>query len=98
MGDLTSTITTAIDIASDPYLEEVVCRIGQIKHIDHGEPVGTCADTPDGVVGGVGLRTAVPVLRAYVYAQQNKWVYPVAVAVILGLPLWIGYELGKGDR
>lgn len=96
MGDLASTIGTAVDVASDPYLAEVVCRIGQLKHIDHGEPVTPCEVTPEGVAGGVGLRNVAPALRAYVYAQQNKWVYPLAVAALVGLPLWVGYELGRG--
>jgi hypothetical protein len=37
----------------------------------------------------------MPVLRGYVYAQQNQWVYPVAVLAAIGLPMWIGYELGR---
>lgn len=98
MGDLASTVGTALDVASDPYLSEVVCRVQQLKQIDHGEPVATCASTPDGVAGGVGLRNAIPVLRGYVYAQEHPWVYPVAVALILGIPMWIGYELAKGGR
>lgn len=98
MGDLASTITTALDVAGDPYLTEVVCHVAQLKAIDHGEAVGVCAQTPDGAVGGVGLRNAIPVLRAYVYAQQNKWVYPLAVAALIGLPMWLGYEIGKGHR
>lgn len=98
MGDLASTIGAALDVASDPYLNEVVCHIGQLKAIDHGEPVGVCAQTPDGAVGGVGLRNAIPVLRAYVYAQQNKWVYPLAVAALVGIPMFIGYEIGRGNR
>lgn len=95
MGDLASTINTAVDVASDPYLAEVICHVGQLKAIDHGEPVGVCAETPDGVAGGVGLRNAIPVLRAYVYAQQHKWVYAVAAAAFIGLPMLIGYRLGE---
>jgi len=98
MGDLASTIGTAIDVASDPYLSEVFCRIGQLKAIDHGEAVASCANTPPGAVGGIGLRNTIPALRGYVYAQQNKWVYPVAVAAIIGVPMWIGYVLGRGNR
>lgn len=97
MGDLSSTIGTAAEIASDPYLSEVVCRIGQLKQIERGEAVGTCVRTASGSPGGVGLRNAVPVLRAYVYAQQNKWVYPLAVAALLGVPMWLGYQIGR-DR
>lgn len=98
MGDISSVIGTALDVASDPYLSEVVCHVAQLKNIDHGEPVGICTQVPDGAPGGVGLRNAIGPLRAYVYAQQNKWVYPVALAVAIGLPMWIGYELGKGPR
>ncbi len=98
MGDLIGTINTAVDVASDPYLGEVMCRIGQLKNIDHNEPVAVCADTPPGVNGGVGLHNAIVPLRAYVYAQQNTWVYPLAVAVLLGLPLFIGYEFGRGAK
>jgi hypothetical protein len=87
---------SALDIASDPYLPEVVCRLAQLKQIESGGAVATCTDTADNLPGGVGLRNAVGPLRAYVYAQQNKWVYPVALAAIIGLPMWIGYELGKG--
>jgi hypothetical protein len=98
MGDLASTISTAADVASDPYLSEVFCRISQLKAIDHGEPVPVCGNTPAGAAGGVGLRNAIPVLRGYVYAQQNRWVYAVAVAAVLGLPMLIGYRLGQSHR
>lgn len=98
MGDLASVLSTAADVASDPYLPEVVCRIQQLKNIDRGEAVAVCAESPDGVSGGVGLRNAMGPLRAYVYAQQNKWVYPLAVAAILGIPMWIGYEIGRTSK
>lgn len=98
MGDLASTLGTAADVASDPYLSEVICRIGQLKNIDRHEAVATCTNTPgDGAGGGIGLRKAVPALRAYVYAQQNTWVYPLAVAAIVGIPMWIGFKIGRGD-
>jgi len=98
MGDLASAILTAADVASDPYLSEVMHRVGQLKAIDHAEPVPVCASTPAGVAGGVGLRNAIPVLRGYVYAQQNRWVYAVAVAAVIGLPMLIGYRLGESRR
>jgi hypothetical protein len=98
MGDLASILTTASDVVNDPYLPEVLCRIQQLKAIDRGEPVTICVEAPEGIAGGVGLRNAMTPLRAYVYAQQNKWVYPLAVAAILGIPMWVGYELGKGSK
>jgi len=96
MGDLASTVGTALDVAADPYLPEVVCRIQQLTQVDRGQAVQLCPDTPDNVVGGVGIGRVIPALRAYVFAQQNQWVYPVAIVAVLGLPMLIGYHLGKG--
>lgn len=97
MGDIASTIVTALDVASDPALPEVVCRIQQLQAIDRGQAVdlSTCQETLPGV-GAPWAQNALPVLRGYVWAQQNKWVYPAAVLAIIGIPMWIGYELGKG--
>jgi hypothetical protein len=97
MGDVTSTLNTVLDVAGDPYLPEVVCRIQQLEAIDHGQPVPTCAETPDTVQGAQWAANLLPVMRGYVYAQQNKWVYPVAVALVLGIPMLIGYELGRSS-
>lgn len=96
LGDIASTIGAALDVASDPYLAEVVCHIQQLKQIDTGQPVAICAPTPDGIPGGVGLRKMAPALRAYVYAEQNPWVYPLVVAAVVGIPMWIGFQLAKG--
>jgi hypothetical protein len=98
LGDLSSIIagiSTAGDVASDPYFGEVVCRIGQLKSIESGGAPGDCVATPAGQPGGVGLANLMYPLRAYVFAEANKWVYPVAALAILGLPMWIGYRLGK---
>jgi hypothetical protein len=46
-------------------------------------------------LGSPWIQNVLPVLRGYVYAQQNKWVYPVLVAAVIGLPMWVGYELGR---
>lgn len=105
LGDLTSIVNSvgsalgvSIDIANDPYLSETVCHIGQLKQINSGQPAGACAETQPGLQGGVGLGPIQPYLRAYVYAQEHKWVYAVGAAVILGLPFMIGYDVGKGKR
>lgn len=98
MGDIASTVTTALDVANDPYLTEVVCRVNQLKQIEHGDPVAVCPETPPGLVGGIGMRNAVYPLRGYVFAQQNKWVYPLIVLAVIGLPAYVGYQLGKSSK
>jgi hypothetical protein len=93
MGDVLSTVVGA---SQDPYLSEVICRVEQLQSIDKKQPVKPCVKTRPGLPGGIGLRRTIQPLRAYVYAEQRPWVYPVAVAAIVGLPLFIGYQLGKG--
>jgi hypothetical protein len=96
MGDLSSTLSTALDVASDPAMPEIVCRVQQLLQIDRGQPVQICVDTPDTSFGSSSMARITSALRAYTYAQQNPWIYPVAAAAVIGLPLWIGYILGKG--
>lgn len=94
MGDVIGTLTTVLDVASDAALPEVVCRIQQLQAVDRGQPVPLCAETPPGL-GAPWAQRVMPVLRGYVYAQQNQWVYPVALLAVIGIPMWIGYELGR---
>lgn len=89
-----SAISTAGNIANDPYLPEVACRVNQLHAIKSNQTVPACADTPPGLPGGVGLSDAVVPLRIYVYAKQNPWVFPLAAFAILGLPFWVGYSMG----
>jgi len=96
LGDLTSTLATAANVASDPYFPEVVCQIQALQAINHGQTPAACAVTPPGTPDDFGLANALTGLRAYVYAQANPWAYAVAAMVVVGLPMWIGFELGKG--
>jgi hypothetical protein len=99
LSGVLDTIGIAADVASDPYFPELVCRVQQLKAIDHGQPPNSCAYTiDDGSGNGVGLRRGMPGLRAYVYAQENPWVYPLVLAGVVGLPLLIGYTIGKGSK
>lgn len=98
MGDLASILGAAEGIADDPYLPEMVCMINQLKQINNNLPVAVCTPTADGLPGGVGIGSIIAPMRAFVYAQQNKWVYGVAALALIGLPMWLGYELGKESK
>lgn len=95
---LLSGVSTAVDIGNDPYLAETICRAEQLVAIENKKTLPTCATTPGGLRGGIGLRTAMPMLRGLVYAQQHKWVYPAAVAAVVGVPLLAGILIGKAMR
>jgi hypothetical protein len=99
MGDALSTIISgigsALDVAGDPYLPEIICRVQELHAIKSNLPRPLCPSTPLGLPGGVGLGRVVLPLRAFVFAEANPWAYAVAAAAIVGVPMWIGYELGR---
>ena len=86
---------TGAKVVSDPYLPEVLCRVDQLAQIEAGARVLTpCVQMPPGRVGGIGLRKVVQPLRAYVYAEQHPWIYPVAIGALVGIPFLLGYLAG----
>jgi hypothetical protein len=100
MGDAASAISVANDVIHDPYFNEAVCRVKQLQAIENRQAVPVCAKTAPNIGGGVGLRAAMPALRGYVYASQKpfKWPLWAAVAGAVGVPMLIGYALGKGSK
>lgn len=100
LGDVLSNIFGAVGAVStavsDPYFPETVCRIEQIQAADAGKAVPACTPTASDQSTALG-RLVVP-LRMVAYAEQNKWVYPLAIAAIIGVPLWIGYEIGSSKK
>ncbi len=98
LGDLTSTLVTAAQVTSDPYFQETVCHVGQLAAIERRQPVPGCTPTPKGLAGGVGLRKIQPLLRAYVYAEQNPWAYAVGAAALFGVPFLLGMAFARGGR
>lgn len=94
LGDLASTlsslITTGVDITTDPYFPEVLCRIQQLAAIQSGAAVPACTDTPSGLPGGVGLDALIWPLRYYVYAKQHIWVIPLTIFAVIYIPFAIG--------
>lgn len=95
-SSIISILGTGVDVAQDPYLPEFACRLEQLHAINVGVAPGACSTTQAGLGGGIGLGKVMPAVRAYVYAEKNPWVYAVAALAIVGLPMAIGYSLGKG--
>lgn len=95
MGDV---LSTGLNIASDPYTQELVCQADALQVIKRGQSPAPCPETPDGTPDPANIGTIVKVLRAYVYAQANPWAYAATAAVVIGLPLLVGYRLGQGSR
>lgn len=96
LGDLLSTLSTAVNVETDPYFAETVCHVNQLKDIKNNVAVRDCPPTPPGLPGGVGLDAAQAPLRFYVYGKENLWVFPVVGALILATPFMLGFWVGKG--
>lgn len=97
LSEIIGVIGTGVDVAQDPYLPEFACRLEQLHSINLGRRPGQCNTTAPNLAGGVGLRKLMPAIRGYVYAEENPWAYVVAAAAVIGLPMAIGYALGKGS-
>lgn len=95
LGDaITDAASLASEVITDPYTPEILCRAKQIVAIHKGQVVPVCQPTPD-VPDSFGLGKFMPLARGIVYAEQNTWVYPVAIAVAVGVPFLLGYLVGK---
>jgi hypothetical protein len=91
--------TTIAEIIDDPYLPETACQVDRLYQARKGYKVRTCTPTVPGQGGsGVGLNRAIPALKFFVYAQQNKWVLPTTVAAIVGIPFLLGLSIGRKKR
>lgn len=91
---------TIANIGKDPYLSEVACRAAQIVALQKGPPypVMQCARTAPGLTGGIGLSAAVKPMRAYVTVKKHPVLLPLGAAIVIGLPVLLGYYLGKRKR
>lgn len=98
LGTASPAVGVAANVLTDPYWPEAACHVAQLHAIENKKPVPNCPRTPAGKTGGIGLRKVMPAMRAYVYAERHPVVKPVAVAAAIGVPVLIGYLLGKGSR
>lgn len=103
-------VGTAVGGATDPYLPEVICRIGEIQALTTGRtPLQTlfgkkptvavvpCKPAPPGK-GGIGLEHAVKPLRAIVYLQRNPIAVWLGITAVLAVPMTLGFILGRKSR
>lgn len=93
-AEVLALLSKAQGVIEDPYLPELVCLTTQLRAVEARKPLPVCQPTIPRA-GGIGLRKAVPLVKAYVYAEQHPWVKPVAVAAALGIPFLLGYLVGR---
>lgn len=93
---LTDAQQTLAQIWEDPYVRESACRVGQLAALYQGPPwpVPQCtrATAPGAYPWLIKL---TPWLRMGVTVQKHPLLVPLAGAVALGLPILVGYWLGR---
>lgn len=98
MGDIFQAIGNAVSqaagVVSDPYSGELVCRIRQVVAMGTKTNVA-CSSTPLHLSSPARLKKPTLALRGYVYAEQRPWVYPAAIAAVVGVPFLLGYLVGR---
>lgn len=98
MGDVLQSIgnalSTAAGISNDPYSSELICRLRQVAALGTSTKVA-CTSTPLGYQSPAKLKKPVVALRGFVFAEQNPWAYPAAIAAVVGVPFLLGYLVGR---
>ncbi len=86
-------LSSGANVLQDPALPAVVGLVAELKSIEVSKGVPGAASQP-----GIGLRAAVSPLSLFVVHKKNPWLAPVAVLAILGIPFFVGYNLGKSRK
>lgn len=101
LGGIADLITKGAGLAantlSNPYVPEVLCRLDQVQAANANPPrvAPGCANTPLVTADTLGIRKYMIPIRAYAYAEQHPWAYLLGAGLVVGVPLLIGYAIGK---
>jgi len=88
-------LKSAKTVLDDPALPEVT---GMVFELNQMEKKGAKAGEPGVPSKGIGLRTVVKPLRAFVFYRKNTWILPVAIAGVIGMPFLLGFVFGRRGR
>lgn len=110
ISDLLKCGKSIVGGAGDPYLPEVLCRVSQLQALTVNRTplqalfgkkptaaVPPCVSTPLGQKG-VGVEKAIQPLRALVYVERHPAAAWAGIAVLFGVPMLVGYMIGRKTR
>lgn len=94
------TLITSADLvkrlAEDPATPKVVSLAQDIYRYERSAGLLQKSDKPVAMPSkGLGLEALVRPLEVYRFTRKNPWVFSVGVALILGVPLVVGYTAGR---
>jgi hypothetical protein len=88
---LKSVVSSASTIIEDPALPQLTKSVLELKAIEQKRGGSTGAK-------GIGLSEIVKPVQYFVYYKKNRWILPVVAIALLGIPMLIGYSIGKKKR
>lgn len=82
-----SVLAAAKQILDDPALPQVTGIVMDLHKLEQkpGQPT-----TP-----GIGLKRVVKPFMFYYYTRKNSWVLPVVAIALIGIPFFLGFQVGK---
>lgn len=84
-------------VMADPYAKEVLCRAAQLVALQQGQlPVMQCTKTAS-KEKTVLAKIVVP-MRTAVAIKKHPILIPLGIGVAVGLPVLLGYWLGKRSK
>jgi hypothetical protein len=106
----TSAVGAVVGGVADPYLPEALCRISQLQALGKGRTplqamfgkkptvtVPSCKQVVDGQKS-IGFDRAVKPLRKLVYVNRHPAIIWLGLTALLGVPMLIGYAIGKKTK
>lgn len=99
LNDFTDDLSTAAtaaaaatQIINDPALPQIIGDVARLRQLTVDNSTGNSATAEP----GIGLSSAVYPLHLYVLYRENPILYgTLALSLLIGLPIFIGYTLGK---
>lgn len=99
LNTLTNALSATALVLEDPALPEVVSILRQFHALEQKAPSTTRPGAPKPpAVPGIGLKRAVPPLRALLWIRKNPWSLPVGAFALLAIPALLGYAAGRRSR
>lgn len=98
-NQLPTYLPLVLNVLEDPALDDVITEVAKMRATSTNTPIEYDPSkwgVKKGV--GIGLSSVVKPLKALNYVQANKWVIPTAIVGVIGIPLLLGFTIGRVSK
>lgn len=90
-GSIAAATPTVLALVQDPAFPELVAQINRIATQD-------AISNPSAGPAKINLAQIIPIVRAYAWGNENKWIVPILGLAAVGIPFTIGLYIGKRSK